>query len=110
MMAAFYCFLREPSCIQAWFLDPWPRHLIRPCVSCLWTGRARAVCSNILIDGCVFCHRPWEQDGPQQGDTARRDVPLPRTMDQSRQVFFTVCFSVSAKQNSCTSRSLLLRQ
>ena len=77
MTAAFIVFFSSPHGILSkqltkLFLDPWPRHLIslqqmslkftQFCVSCLLAGRARAACSNIFIDGCVFCHHPRKQD------------------------------------------------
>ena len=71
------------------FLELWLRNLIphwqrslgciQLCGSCLWSGRAPAVCSNIFIDGCVFCHRPCNGQKP-----ARNLHSLHRRLQPSR--------------------------
>ena len=106
MTAAFCCSLLEPSWYFSWqltrrFLEAWLRNLTphwqmslecnQLCGSCLWVGRAPAVCSNIFIDGCVFCHRPWEQDwtpAGKYGATCHCHIRL----DKSHQDVFTVYF------------------
>ena len=95
MTAAFYCFLLEPSLYHSFAINKTlpacPRNLIlllqmsllfsRLFVSCSWAGRARAVSSNIFIDGCVFCP-PLLGAGLDPSREIRRDMPLPRTMDK----------------------------
>ena len=69
--------------LRSLFLDPWPRHLIpllqmslwkiQLFVSCLWAGRAPAVCSINFNRRLCFLPPPLGAglDGPQQRDSAR---------------------------------------
>ena len=114
MTAAFHCFLLEPS----WY----PFQAINKLVSGSLAAVFDSSLANELVvfpalrvmplgwrSACGLLHRPWEQDWtpPERfGATCRYHERWTKA-DRISSLF---TWTVSAKQNSCTSRSWLLRQ
>ena len=85
---------------------------LRLFVSCLCAGQARAFCSSVFIDDCVFCHRRWEA-GLDPSRKGRRDVAtnngqslvgflhcsLRRFQPSRTREYLTVCFSGADSQS-----------